>query len=87
MKLYLINPSNPLVSMVHVRESRWHPGIRGLSGVRLAVCGVASGETSDVGGRRPPDIPGTVLALIRTGGPQGVEEDTWHGCGATDAGA
>jgi radical SAM superfamily enzyme YgiQ (UPF0313 family) len=24
MKLYLINPSNPLVSIVHVRESRWN---------------------------------------------------------------
>jgi radical SAM superfamily enzyme YgiQ (UPF0313 family) len=24
MKLFLINPSNPLVSMVHVRESRWN---------------------------------------------------------------
>lgn len=24
MKLSLINPSNPLVSMVHVRESRWN---------------------------------------------------------------
>ncbi len=23
MKLYLVNPSNPLVSMVHVKESRW----------------------------------------------------------------
>jgi len=24
MKLYLVNPSNPLVSIVHVRESRWN---------------------------------------------------------------
>mgnify|MGYP001764433626 CR=1 FL=1 len=23
-RLYLINPSNPLVSMVHVKESRWN---------------------------------------------------------------
>ena len=24
MRLLLINPSNPLVSIVHVRESRWN---------------------------------------------------------------
>ena len=24
MRLYLINPSNPLVSIVHVKESRWN---------------------------------------------------------------
>jgi hypothetical protein len=24
MRLYLINPSNPLVSMVKVKESRWN---------------------------------------------------------------
>ena len=24
MRLYLINPSNPLVSVVHVKESRWN---------------------------------------------------------------
>jgi hypothetical protein len=24
MRLYLINPSNPLVSIVHVNESRWN---------------------------------------------------------------
>ena len=24
MRLYLVNPSNPLVSMVHIKDSRWN---------------------------------------------------------------